>query len=212
MSSGSNSSTTSSVRSNQLTKRSTTCNLVFTAFVPGLSQPIQVISETINCAQILGSPEVHKISATRDAVCGGSEVFVIGKNFTRDSKIVWDFLPQHKSVTQLAMAESGHPFIKSENSCVKETDPESEFVNQNHLIFRVPPLKTLTHDYDGNELFPTTCSFLPSSDHKAVVPVTLRIRCGEKYSEPIVFTFFDYSSTQHRIPTHDQMTASFTYT
>ena len=199
-------------RSNQMMKRSTTCNLVFTAFLPGLNQTLQVISDAINCAQILGSPEVHKISATRDAMCGGSEVFVIGKNFTRDSKIAWDFLPQHKSVAQLLASElNNSSFGKPEKSWIKETEPENEFINQNHLIFRVPPLKTLTHDYDGNEVFPNTYSFNSDVSQKAVVPVTMRIRCGEKYSEPIIFTFMD-SMIQQRIELHDPMSGSFTYT
>lgn len=207
-----NSTTDPSCRSNQLMKRSTTCNLVFTAFLPGLNQTLQVISDPINCAQILGSPEVHKISATRDSTSGGSEIFVIGKNFTRDSKIVWDFLPQHKSVAQLMASESNHPsFLKPDKSWIKETEPENEFINQNHLIFRVPPLKTLTHDYDGNEVFPNSYSFNSDPSQKAVVPVTIRIRCGEKYSEPIIFTFMD-SMMQQRIQLPDQMSGSFTFT
>lgn len=144
-------------------------------------------------------------------MCGGAEIFVIGKNFTRDAKITWDFSPQHKLVTQLLMSESNPVCIKTENSRIKETEPETEFLHQNHLIFRVPPLKTLTHDYDGNELFPSSHSFLPSdAAHKAVVQVNLRIRCGEKYSEPSVFTFIDYSA-QQRIQTQDQLSASFTF-
>ena len=193
----------SSLRSNHSMKRSTTCNLVFTAFLPGLNQTVQVISDAINCAQILGSPEVHKISSTRDATCGGSEVFVIGKNFTRDSKIVWDFFPQHRTVAQLMASEPHYSqCMKSESkSWIKETEPEAEFINQNHLIFRVPPLKTLTHDFDGNELFPGHSFLSPDAGQRgqhSLAPVTLRIRCGEKYSEPIVFTFVEAAQQQQQ--------------
>lgn len=142
-------------------------------------------------------------------MCGGSEIFVIGKNFTRDSKIVWDFLPQHKSVSQLMVSESSHQpsFPNPDKTWVRETEPENEFINQNHLIFRVPPLKTLTHDHDGNDIFAGGYPYNTSVSQKAVVPVTLRIRCGEKYSEPVIFTFVDSS----RMQLQDQMSGAFTY-
>jgi hypothetical protein len=107
------------------------------------------------------------------------------------------------------VSESGHnsSFIKAEKTWIRETEPENEFINQNHLIFRVPPLKTLTHDYDGNQIFPNGCSYNMDVSQKSIVPVTLRIRCGEKYSEPVIFTFMDSA----RIQLQDQMSGAFTY-
>lgn len=156
-----------------LAKRSTCCNLVFTCNVDGISHPLQVVSEPINCAQILGSPEIHKISHTKDAFTGGSEVFVIGKNFTRESKISWDF--------------NDYP------SCIRDSDPEADFINQNHLIFKVPSLKSLVNNEISNDNSsqhsnesPWLASQLLERDS---VPVQIRIRCGEKTSDPVSFSF-----------------------
>lgn len=185
----------------QLEKRSTTCTLVFTCTIAtsgnssNLSTSnsntlnLMAVSDVINCAQILGSPEIHKVSLTRDRITGGSEVFVIGKNFTRDSKIVWDICPSHLQNQSASAIDSKFWF--------RESDPESDFVNQNHLVFRVPPLKSLINeapDHQGQGLLGQ-----PSGDQIAYVAqnlltstqvqVQFRIRCGEKISEPHVFTF-----------------------
>lgn len=180
----------------QVERRSTTCTLVFTCVVyaNGSSTNLIAVSEVINCAQILGSPEIHKVSLTRDRAIGGSEVFVIGKNFTRDCKIVWDICPSH---------------IKSHFTTPvdlkfwwREGDPESDYTNQNHLVFKVPPLKSLinetneqTTQIDGHsdgrmqpsaEQMAYVTSSLFASPH---VQVNFRIKCGEKLSEPCLFTF-----------------------
>ena len=159
-----------------LNKRSTTCNLVFQCILP--TGTLQTVSETINCAQILGSPEIHKISQTRDFFSGGTEVFVIGKNFTRESKIVWDFGP----------SSSGG------QSIMRETEPEPDFMNQNHLIFKVPLLKSLLLDQEqehNNNVLQDILEnqSISNNANTMTVPVSLKIRCGEKVSEAIVFTF-----------------------
>ena len=180
----------------QVERRSTTCTLVFTCVVcaNGTSSNLIAVSEVINCAQILGSPEIHKVSLTRDRATGGSEVFVIGKNFTRDCKIVWDICPPH---------------IKSHFTTPvdfkfwwRECDPESDFTNQNHLVFKVPPLKSLINE--TNEQISQTDGhseggMQPTAEQMAYVTsalfacppvqVTFRIKCGEKLSEPCLFTF-----------------------
>ena len=182
--------------STPLSKRSTTCNLVFTCSIPmgdqnGQMQTLQVVSESINCAQILGSPEIHKISQTRDFFHGGTEVFVIGKNFTRDAKIVWDFGP------------SSSP---GGLSIVRESDPESDFMNQNHLIFKVPLLKSLLmNDLNANDTDQTNVLQELVNNHSnnncpnntVSIPVSLRMRCGEKLSDAILFTFIRVVNNSH---------------
>lgn len=186
-------------------RRSTTCTLVFTCVIHtnGTSSNLIAVSDVINCAQILGSPEIHKVSLARDRATGGSEVFVIGKNFTRDCKIVWDICPSH---------------IKSHFTTPvdfkfwwRESDAESDFTNQNHLVFKVPPLKSLINETqeqvihtDGDS---TSCSEQPSADQVAYVnnalfssshvQVTFRIKCGEKVSEPHLFTFISTDVPSH---------------
>lgn len=176
----------------QLEKRSTTCTLVFTCTITnanGTTSNLMAVSDVINCAQILGSPEIHKVSLQRDRIIGGSEVFVIGKNFTRDSKIVWDIFP---------------PVLKNHFTGIdvkywlRDSEPESDFVNQNHLVFKVPPLKSLINDSpdlqgqqgllgqpSGDQIAYVAQHLLNSPQ----VQVQFRIKCGEKISEPCVFTF-----------------------
>lgn len=180
----------------QVERRSTTCTLVFTCVVyaNGTSSNLIAVSEVINCAQILGSPEIHKVSLTRDKATGGSEVFVIGKNFTRDCKIVWDICPAHLKGQFASSVDFKFWW--------RECDPEGDFTNQNHLVFKVPPLKSLINEADeqitrldghSEGVFQPTAeqtayvtSALLTSTH---VQVTFRIKCGEKLSEPCLFTF-----------------------
>jgi len=175
--------------STPLSKRSTACNLVFTCTIPvgssGQLQTIQVVSEGINCAQILGSPEIHKISQTRDFFEGGNEVFIIGKNFTRDAKVLWDFGP----VSLVGQ------------SVMRESDPESDFMNQNHLIFKVPLLKTLLDDsVSGDETNVLTSLIRSQTNNSNItsIPVSLRIRCGDKVSDAVLFTFIRVNSSNNR--------------
>lgn len=134
---------------NGMERRSTTCTLVFGCQIPDANEILQIVSDPINCAQLLGCPEVHKISTTRADVKGGEEMFIIGKNFTRDTKLTW------------------------ENTCGwnQTTEPEAEFLNQNHLICKVPPFAGVTDT---------------TTDQ---IDVTFKIKCGSKYSEPYIFSY-----------------------
>lgn len=135
-------------------RRSTACTLVFGLQLPDSNEILQVVSDPINCAQLLGCPEVHKISATRSELKGGEEVFIIGKNFTRDTKMCFECPVGNWSA---------------------KVEPESEYINQNHLVFRVPaytgPLNKDTQDATGT------------------VDTTFKVKCGDKYSEPYLFSY-----------------------
>lgn len=146
-------------------RRSTSCTLVFGCQIPATNETLQVVSDPINCAQLLGSPEVHKISCTSDTVNGGREIFVIGKNFTRNTKIQWDC-----------------PSL----NWFHETDPETEFLNQNHLIFKTPPFPV---HLVQNNLMTIGTSFR----------VNFRIKCLDKTSDVYNFTFMKESNDEQDI-------------
>lgn len=156
----SQSSSGASSSGSSVERRSTACTLVFGLQIPDTNEILQVVSDPINCAQLLGCPEVHKISATRSDIKGGDEVFIIGKNFTRDTKLLFE-------------CPAGNWTDKA--------IPESEYINQNHLVFRVPaytgPLDKDTQDATGT------------------VDTTFKVKCGEKYSEPYLFSY----STQPQV-------------
>lgn len=157
----SNSSTTSSKSNGNMERRSTSCTLVFGCQIPETNEILQIVSDPINCAQLLGCPEVHKISSTRSHIKGGDEVFIIGKNFTRDTKITFECPAAQWSQT---------------------VDPEAEYVNQNHVIVRVPAY-TGVLDKD-------------TVDATGQVDVTFKIKCGDKYSEPYLFSYTTQQPTE----------------
>jgi len=100
-------------------KRSTHCRLVFRARLPTTGEVLQIVSNRIQCTQLPGYPEVHKVSSIEGPVTGGKELIVIGKNFTRDSKVMF----------RGAMWE-------------KEVTPQQAFLHPMHLVVEAPP-------YDG---------------------------------------------------------------
>ncbi|KAI1295513.1 Nuclear factor of activated T-cells 5 [Halotydeus destructor] len=101
-------------------KRSTKCRLVFRVELPS-GEILQTVSNAIVCTQPVGVPEIQKKSLCQDSVVGGSELFIVGKNFLKDSKIVW----------------------KASN-WTKVVEPDKEHFNATHLICTVPT-------YDGPE-------------------------------------------------------------
>ncbi|XP_037069408.1 nuclear factor of activated T-cells 5-like [Pollicipes pollicipes] len=72
--------------------RATSCRLVFRVTIVngrGQAETLQVASRSIICTQPQGIPEVTKLSL-REAPCdGGLELIVLGKNFVKDSRVVF---------------------------------------------------------------------------------------------------------------------------
>lgn len=69
-------------------KRSTRCRLVFRCKIPTTNEILQVISSPILCTQPPGTPEICKMSQIECDIEGGKELFIIGKNFLKDTKII----------------------------------------------------------------------------------------------------------------------------
>uniref|UniRef100_A0A1I8FAY9 RHD_dimer domain-containing protein n=1 Tax=Macrostomum lignano TaxID=282301 RepID=A0A1I8FAY9_9PLAT len=88
----------------------------------GVSTPVvlQVVSDTIVCTQPVGSPEVLRASSTEGPCHGGSDLFLIGKNFARGSRVI--FREVHGSDSDWeaeAAIEAGlfHPGFTSSAGC-----------------------------------------------------------------------------------------------
>ncbi|KAG0722371.1 Nuclear factor of activated T-cells 5 [Chionoecetes opilio] len=73
-------------------KKSTKCRLVFRAFVTlpsGVQEVLQVVSQPIACTQPPGVPEICRKSISSCSVTGGEEIFIFGKNFLKDTVVVF---------------------------------------------------------------------------------------------------------------------------
>ncbi|TRY95092.1 hypothetical protein DNTS_004185 [Danionella cerebrum] len=106
-------------------KKSTRARLVFRVSIPrtdGSMLTLQTSSSPILCTQPAGVPEILKKSLHSGSVKGGNEVFIIGKNFLKGTKVIFQ---------ENASAD--------DKSWKAEADIDMEFFHQNHLIAKVPP-------------------------------------------------------------------------
>lgn len=107
-------------------KKSTKCRMVFRAKIHAdddIPEVLQICSNTITCTQPPGVPEICKKSLDSCTVVGGSELFIIGKNFLKDTK-----------VTFVQFDESRQPKKLWEAT----VQPDKEYLQQTHLICVVP--------------------------------------------------------------------------
>ncbi|XP_077453534.1 nuclear factor of activated T-cells 5a isoform X2 [Stigmatopora argus] len=105
-------------------KKSTRARLAFRVNVPqtdGSHLTLQVLSSLILCTQPAGVPEILKKSLHCCSVKGGEEVFIIGKNFLKGTKVVFQ------------------ENIADDNSWQAEATIDMDLFHQNHLIVTVPP-------------------------------------------------------------------------
>uniref|UniRef100_A0A672K4G0 Nuclear factor of activated T-cells 5 n=1 Tax=Sinocyclocheilus grahami TaxID=75366 RepID=A0A672K4G0_SINGR len=105
-------------------KKSTRARL---AFRVNISRPdgsvltLQALSSPILCTQPAGVPEILKKSLHSGSVAGGEEVFIIGKNFLKGTKVLF----QENST--------------DESGWQAEAEIDMELFHQNHLVVKVPP-------------------------------------------------------------------------
>nr|XP_021333714.1 nuclear factor of activated T-cells 5 isoform X3 [Danio rerio] len=105
-------------------KKSTRARLVFRVNIPrpdGSALTLQTSSSPILCTQPAGAPEILKKSLHSCSVKGGNEVFIIGKNFLKGTKVIFQ------------------ENASDDKSWKAEADIDMEFFHQNHLIVKVPP-------------------------------------------------------------------------
>ncbi|KAM5138493.1 nuclear factor of activated T-cells 5 isoform 1-T1 [Mantella aurantiaca] len=105
-------------------KKSTRARLVFRVNIPrkdGSALILQTPSSPILCTQPAGVPEILKKSLHSCSVKGEEEVFLVGKNFLKGAKVVFQ------------------ENIADDNSWKAEAEIDMELFHQNHLIVKVPP-------------------------------------------------------------------------
>ncbi|XP_065164436.1 uncharacterized protein NFAT isoform X3 [Atheta coriaria] len=104
-------------------KKSTRCRMVFRTTIThtdGMQETLQVCSQPIVCTQPPGVPEISKKSLTSCPASGGLELFIIGKNFLKDTVVYFQTKDESRG--------------RWEQSVV----PDKEFLQQTHLICVVP--------------------------------------------------------------------------
>ncbi|KAK1887867.1 Nuclear factor of activated T-cells 5 [Dissostichus eleginoides] len=105
-------------------KKSTRARLAFRVNIPqpdGSVLTLQVTSSPILCTQPAGVPEILKKSLHSCSARGGDEVFIIGKNFLKGTKVIFQ------------------ENIADDNSWQAEAKIDMDLFHQNHLIVTVPP-------------------------------------------------------------------------
>lgn len=149
-------------------KRSTRCRIIFRVSVPIQDnvEILQVASAPIICTQPPGIPEICRVSLSSCPAKGECELFIIGKNFLKDTKVIF------KDTSKCSQINSG---IGIENNPWEvEVEPEKEYLQPTHLICLVPPY----HKLDVIE----------------AVKINLYVQSGDKLSEPYPFTYTPLSS------------------
>ncbi|XP_076863518.1 nuclear factor of activated T-cells 5a isoform X2 [Brachyhypopomus gauderio] len=110
-------------------KKSTRARLAFRVNIPrpdGSILTLQIPSSPILCTQPAGVPEILKKSLHSCPVTGGEEIFIIGKNFLKGTKVIFQ-----ENVTD-------------DSSWQAEAEIDMELFHQNHLVVKVPPYRDLT--------------------------------------------------------------------
>uniref|UniRef100_A0A4W5M469 Nuclear factor of activated T-cells 5 n=1 Tax=Hucho hucho TaxID=62062 RepID=A0A4W5M469_9TELE len=110
-------------------KKSTRARLAFRVNIPhadGSVLTLQTTSSPILCTQPAGVPEILKKSLHSCSVRGGEELFIIGKNFLKGTKVIFQENPA------------------DDNSWQAEAEIDMELFHQNHVIVKVPPYHYLS--------------------------------------------------------------------
>ncbi|XP_066138604.1 nuclear factor of activated T-cells 5 isoform X2 [Euwallacea fornicatus] len=112
---------------NRSKKKSTRCRMIFRTTIThdnGSTETLQVCSQPIVCTQPPGIPEICKKSLTSCPASGGLELFVLGKNFLKDTKIFFQQFEDGRVCWEQAVA------------------PDKEYLQQTHFVCVVPAYRT----------------------------------------------------------------------
>ncbi|KAK0421970.1 hypothetical protein QR680_007298 [Steinernema hermaphroditum] len=149
------------VKQRRLTKSASNCSvrLVFRAFIPdpsgGPDTVIQTESEPIRCVQQLGVPEVFKMSLNTANARGGCDLFIIGRNFDRNTTVLFR---EYKEDGNLSWSA--------------EAPIDKQYLHQCHIVCTVPTYHSLGRGGTvsvtvkcGSKLsHPTTFHFTPNPE------------------------------------------------
>lgn len=120
-------------------KKSTKARMIFRVNFQksdGTTQTLQVSSHPILCTQPIGQPEICKMSLKEGPASGGDELFIIGKNFLRGTKVFFQ---------ELSEEENGG--IKWE----KESEIDRDYFQPTHIVCTVPEYTGLQRS-SGNKV------------------------------------------------------------
>ncbi|XP_068904843.1 nuclear factor of activated T-cells 5 isoform X1 [Tenebrio molitor] len=112
---------------NRSKKKSTRCRMIFRTTLThddGSQETLQVCSQPIVCTQPPGIPEICKKSLTSCPASGGLELFVLGKNFLKDTKVYFQQVDDDRH-------------IRWEQVVV----PDKEYLQQTHFVCVIPPYR-----------------------------------------------------------------------
>uniref|UniRef100_A0A0K8SLM1 Nuclear factor of activated T-cells 5 n=2 Tax=Lygus hesperus TaxID=30085 RepID=A0A0K8SLM1_LYGHE len=108
-------------------KKSTRCRMVFRTVIThsdNTLETLQVTSQPIICTQPPGVPEICKKSVVSCHSAGGLELFILGKNFLKDTRVIFS-----------------EGDMNAENYWEEVVQPDKEFLQQSHLVCTIPPYK-----------------------------------------------------------------------
>uniref|UniRef100_A0A1I8AK48 RHD domain-containing protein n=1 Tax=Steinernema glaseri TaxID=37863 RepID=A0A1I8AK48_9BILA len=149
------------VKQRRLTKNASNCSvrIVFRAFIVdpngGPDIVVQTESEPIRCVQQLGVPEVFKMSLNSSSARGGCDLFIIGRNFDRNTTVLFR---EYKEDGTLAWSA--------------EAPIDKQYLHQCHIVCTVPTYHCLRRGGTvsvtvkcGSKLsHPTTFHFTPNPE------------------------------------------------
>ncbi|KAL1123976.1 hypothetical protein AAG570_001746 [Ranatra chinensis] len=105
-------------------KKSTRCRMVFRTTITrtdGTLETLQATSQPIVCTQPPGIPEICKKSLSSCDCTGGLELFILGKNFLKDTKVMFC-----------------HGKPSEDDYWEHIAQPDKDFLQQSHLVCTIP--------------------------------------------------------------------------
>ncbi|XP_067641366.1 nuclear factor of activated T-cells 5 isoform X2 [Eurosta solidaginis] len=165
-------------------KKSTRCRMVFRTQLThddGTMEMLQVCSNPIICTQPPGVPEICKKSLNSCPVDGGLEIFIIGKNFLKDTHVLFEETYESGQGGDTATEINVNPHLGGplwEQTVL----PDKEYLQQTHLICVVPPyihqniLKPVTVQLviisSGKKSEPHTFVYTPKGSYSTLAAAT----------------------------------------
>nr|AIU40987.1 NFAT protein [Pinctada fucata] len=148
-------------------KKSTKARMIFRVIfqkADGNLQTLQIASSPILCTQPIGQPEMCKISMDSCSAEGGLELFIIGKNFLKGTKVIFQEVDQEDEKTVIWR---------------KDSEIDKDYFQPTHLICTVPPYQ------DPNIESNKKVQLITNSGGKMSDPLSFTYTPGKKFGSKI---------------------------